>query len=63
MRKFFAYVQLWAFDYDGFDVRFYYSNLEDKVLIGDGGIFMNESVPVLAKQPNNRLNDCVWDPS
>ena len=40
-----------------------YSNLEDKVLIGDGGIFMNESVPVLAKQPNNRLNDCIWDPS
>lgn len=44
-------------------LRFYYSNLEDKVLIGDGGIFMNESVPVLAKQPNNRLNDCIWDPS
>ncbi|KAH0686882.1 hypothetical protein KY284_017435 [Solanum tuberosum] len=44
-------------------LRLYYSNLEDKVLIRAGGIVMNESVPVLTKQPTNTiLSGSVWDP-
>ncbi|KAF3656346.1 hypothetical protein FXO37_15526 [Capsicum annuum] len=62
VRKFFVYVQPWAFDNAVVGARLYNSNLEDKVLIGAGGIFMNGPRPVLAKQPKSILSGYVWDP-
>ncbi|PHU01867.1 hypothetical protein BC332_27118 [Capsicum chinense] len=62
VRKFFVYVQPWAFDNVVVGARLYNSNLEDKVLIGAGGIVMNGPRPVLAKQPKSILSGYVWDP-
>ncbi|KAF3685292.1 hypothetical protein FXO37_00768 [Capsicum annuum] len=62
VRKFFVYVQSWAFDNAVVGARFYNLNLEDKVLIGAGGIVMNGPRPVLAKQPKSILSGYVWDP-
>ncbi|KAM3378950.1 hypothetical protein P3S68_011363 [Capsicum galapagoense] len=63
VRKFFVYVQPWAFDKVVVGARLYNSNLEDKVLIGAGGIVMNGPRSVLAKQPKSILSCSVWDPS
>ncbi|PHT31876.1 hypothetical protein CQW23_28213 [Capsicum baccatum] len=54
--------QPWAFDNAVVGARPHNSNLEDKVLIGDGGIVMNGPRPVLAKQPKSILSGYVWDP-
>ncbi|PHU18548.1 hypothetical protein BC332_14243 [Capsicum chinense] len=62
VRKFFVYVQPWVFDNVVFGATLYNSNLEDKVLIGAGGIVMNGPRPVLAKQPKTILSGHVWDP-
>ncbi|KAM3378278.1 hypothetical protein P3S68_010691 [Capsicum galapagoense] len=63
VRKFFVYVQPWVFDNVVFGATLYNSNLEDKVLIGAGGIVMNGPRPVLAKQPKTILSGHVWDPN
>lgn len=41
---------------------FYYSCLDDEVLIAAGGTCYEWSGPVLAKQLNTRLSDYVWEP-
>ncbi|PHT33319.1 hypothetical protein CQW23_25119 [Capsicum baccatum] len=49
----------WAFDNAVVGARLYNSNLEDKVLIGAGGIVTNGPRPVLAKQPKGILSGYV----
>ncbi|KAM3322006.1 hypothetical protein P3S67_003157 [Capsicum chacoense] len=62
VRKFFVHVQPWVFDNVVFGATLYNLNLEDKVLIGAGGIVMNGTRPVLAKQPKTILSGHVRDP-